>query len=231
MSRLSISISPDDHIQGNPTAECSLVEYGDYECPSCGQIQPVIQKLQRHFANRLSFVFRNFPLSEMHPWAEAAAETAEFADEYGKFWEMHDLLYKNQAVLSESLFLDLADKLDLSRSQLRVALEQRTNRARVRADFEAGGNLTELACCTRYKRRAAGVNCCSWEIAIGAVLRISSPPIFGAIVVPSELKAWVRSSRLDAVSCLPKRSTYGLADTCRPVMPVARTSNAARNNG
>jgi len=100
MSRLSVSISPDDHIQGEPDAACSLVEYGDYECPSCAQIQPVIKRLQRHFGKRLSFVFRNFPLSELHPWAEPAAEAAEFAGSHGKFWEMHDLLFQNQAILS-----------------------------------------------------------------------------------------------------------------------------------
>jgi protein-disulfide isomerase len=138
MSRLSISISPDDHVQGEPTAACSLVEYGDYECPSCSQIQPVIKRIQRHFGKRLSFVFRNFPLTEMHPWAETAAETAEFADTHGKFWEMHDLLFQNQALLSEALLLDLADSLGLSRTQLRVDLESKTFRSRVRRDFEAG---------------------------------------------------------------------------------------------
>jgi len=138
MSRLSISISPDDHVQGDPTAACSLVEYGDYECPSCSQIQPVIKRLQRHFGKRLSFVFRNFPLSEMHPWAEAAAETAEFADTHGKFWEMHDLLFQNQAVFSETLLLELAEGLGLSRAQLRTDRETEKFRPRIRADFEAG---------------------------------------------------------------------------------------------
>ena len=138
MSRLSISISPDDHIQGELDAACSLVEYGDYECPSCGQIQPVIRRLQRHFGKRLSFVFRNFPLSEMHPWAESAAETAEFAGTSGKFWEMHDLLFQNQAILSNTLLLELADGLGLSRARLRVDLEAKTFRSRIRADFEAG---------------------------------------------------------------------------------------------
>jgi protein-disulfide isomerase len=138
MSRLSISISPDDHVQGDATAACSLVEYGDYECPSCAQIQPVIKRLQRHFGERLSFVFRNFPLTEMHPWAESAAEAAEFAATYGKFWEMHDLLFQNQTIFSETLLLELADKLGLSRAQLRVDLESEKFRQRVRTDFEAG---------------------------------------------------------------------------------------------
>jgi hypothetical protein len=75
------------------------------------------------------------------------------------------------------------------------------------------------------------VRCCNWATANGAALRIRKPPIFGAMVVPSELKAWVRSRRLEAVSGLPSRSTQGLADTCRPVMPAAITSSAVRNSG
>ncbi len=138
MSRLSIPINPDDHIQGEHAAPCSLVEYGDYECPSCGQIQPVIRKIQKHFGKRLSFVFRNFPLSELHPWAEAAAETAEYANKHGKFWEMHDLLFENQRRLSGSLLLELADQLGLSNSDLSLALEKKTYRSRVRTDFDSG---------------------------------------------------------------------------------------------
>ncbi len=138
MPRPSVSVSPVDHVQGEPEAPCSVVEYGDYECPSCAQIKPVVKSIQRHFGERLSFVFRNFPLSEMHPWAEAAAETAEFAGEHGKFWEMHDLLFMNQARLSDALLLDLAQKLGLARSDLRAALEQGSYRARVRTEFESG---------------------------------------------------------------------------------------------
>ncbi len=138
MSRLSISIRLNDHAQGEAEAPCSLLEYGDYECPSCGQIQPVIKKIQRRFGKRLSFAFRNFPLSEMHSWAEAAAEAAEFAGEHGKFWEMHDLLFINQARPSDSLLIKLADQLGLAHSDLRFALEKGTYRARVHTDFEAG---------------------------------------------------------------------------------------------
>ena len=138
MNRLSVSISPGDHVQGGPEAPCSLVEYGDYECPSCAQIHSVIKKIQRRFGKRLSLVFRNFPLSEMHPWAEAAAEAAEFASMHGKFWEMHDLVFVNQARLSPSLLINLADQLGLVRSDLHSALEKGTYRARVHADFEAG---------------------------------------------------------------------------------------------
>lgn len=138
MSKLSIAVNADDHIQGDPAAECSLVEYGDYQCPYCGAAYPIVKRLQKHFGKRLSFVFRNFPLSQMHPWAEPAAEAAEFAGANGKFWEMHDLLFENQESLSNALFLELTEKLDLSISQLQTALANATYRSRVRADFAGG---------------------------------------------------------------------------------------------
>jgi len=138
MSKLSIAVSAEDHMQGDPAAECSLVEYGDYECPHCGRAYPIVKKLQKHFAGRLSFVFRNFPLSQIHPWAEPAAEVAEFAGAHGKFWEMHDLLFENQESLGETLFRELADKLDLPASQLKTAVAEKAYSARVRADFAGG---------------------------------------------------------------------------------------------
>jgi protein-disulfide isomerase len=138
MSKLSIPVNADDHMQGDPAAECSLVEYGDYECPHCGAAYPIVKRLQKHFGKRLSFVFRNFPLAQMHPWAEPAAEVAEFAGALGKFWEMHDRLFENQESLGNALFLELADQLDLSPSQLQSAITERTYRPRVRADFAGG---------------------------------------------------------------------------------------------
>ena len=138
MSKLSIAVNADDHIQGDPAAECSLVEYGDYQCPSCGAAYPTVKRLQKHFGKRLSFVFRNFPLVQIHPWAEPAAEVTEFAGANGKFWEMHDLLFENQESLGNALFLELADQLDLSASQLQTAISEQTYRARVRGDFAGG---------------------------------------------------------------------------------------------
>jgi protein-disulfide isomerase len=114
------------------------VEYGDYECPHCGHAHPIVQRLQQHFGKRLRFVFRNFPLSEMHPHAEAAAETAEFAGAGGKFWQMHDLLFKNQDRLGASLFEAIVEQLDLSAAQWREALENKVYLPRVQADFAGG---------------------------------------------------------------------------------------------
>ena len=138
MSKLSIAISAEDHMQGDTAAECSLVEYGDYECPHCGRAYPIVKRLQKYFARRLSFVFRNFPLSQIHPWAEPAAEAAEFAGTHGKFWEMHDMLFENQESLGDTLFWELADRIDLSPLQLKTAVAEKTYSARVRADFAGG---------------------------------------------------------------------------------------------
>ncbi len=138
MSVLKIPVSAEDHLQGPHNAAVTLVEYGDYECPYCRMAYPVVKRIQQHFGEQLRFVFRNFPLRELHPHAQAAAETAEFAAAHGKFWEMHGLLYENQERLGGALFLELAGKLGLPSAALTQALEGRHFAARVRADFGGG---------------------------------------------------------------------------------------------
>jgi protein-disulfide isomerase len=138
MAKLRTPVNAQDHIQGPEDAELTLVEYGDYECPSCGSAYPIVKRIQEQLGKRLRFVFRNFPLSEIHPHAESAAETAEFSAAQGRFWEMHDLLFENQEQLSEALYSALAEKLGLSQTALRQALEEGKYKDRVRADFSSG---------------------------------------------------------------------------------------------
>jgi protein-disulfide isomerase len=138
MTQLKIPIGPDDHIQGDESAVCSLVEYGDYECPHCGAAYPIVKRLQKHFGKRLRFVYRNFPLSQIHSHAESAAETAEFAGSKGKFWEMHDLLFENQEQLGSGLYAELCKTLGLAASELQEALATRKYQAHVRSDFTGG---------------------------------------------------------------------------------------------
>ena len=138
MTKLKTPITPEDHIQGPENAAATLVEYGDYECPYCGRAYPIVKRVQKHFGKGLRFVFRNFPLSEMHPQAESAAETAEFAGAHGKFWEMHDGLFENQERLGGPLYLELAQRMSLSAEQLQQALEEGKYQKRVRADFSTG---------------------------------------------------------------------------------------------
>lgn len=95
MATLHVPVSAADHIQGNPNAPVTLVEYADYECPYCGEAYPIVKRVQQHFGKHLRYVFCNFPLTEVHPHAASAAETAEFAAAHGRFWQMHDALYEN----------------------------------------------------------------------------------------------------------------------------------------
>jgi protein-disulfide isomerase len=135
---LKIPVTSKDHLQGDAQAPVLLVEYGDYQCPYCGQAYPIVKQVQRHFGDKLGFVFRNFPLNEMHPHAEIAAEAAEFAAAHEQFWTMHDQIYENQQSLSPELLLSLVEALGLSADELSAALQDRKYRPKVREDFAGG---------------------------------------------------------------------------------------------
>src|ERR1700691_3188872 len=86
-ANLTRAVSEHDHIRGPATALVTLLEYGDYECPYCGAAHPVVEELRKSLGDRMRFVFRNFPLTQIHPNAMIAAESAEAAGAHGKFWE------------------------------------------------------------------------------------------------------------------------------------------------
>ena len=138
MTTLSVPVTQSDHIQGDAHAGVTLVEYGDYECSYCGLAYPIVRRLQANFGKRLRFVFRNFPLTEVHPLAEGAAEIAEFAGAHGKFWEMHDLLYANQGELGLPLYLAIAQSLGLPEQGLRAALADELYASKIKNDFLGG---------------------------------------------------------------------------------------------
>jgi protein-disulfide isomerase len=138
MPALHIPVTAKDHIQGEKDAPIVLVEYGDYQCPHCGRAYPIVKRVQKHLGRKLAFVFRNFPLREAHPDAEAAAETAEFAAAHGRFWEMHDAIFENQETLGLPLFLNLAESLKLSPDALDEALTSGKYADHVQADFLGG---------------------------------------------------------------------------------------------
>lgn len=135
---LKITVSSQDHIQGNQNAPLTLVEYGDYECPYCGMAYPIVKRIQKHFGDRLRFVFRNFPLIDNHPHAGIAAMTAEFAGTKGKFWEMHDMLYENQQNLELSDLMSYAKSLNLSDADLRKSIEREEFAEKIKNDFMGG---------------------------------------------------------------------------------------------
>ncbi len=138
VAKLTLPVGERDHIQGLATAPITLVEYGDYQCPYCGQAYPIVKELQEQLGKKLRFVFRNFPLSTMHPYAEHAAEAAETAGVHGKFWEMHDMLYENQEALDDEDLVQYASALGLDSSRFTNELAKHTHAARVREDFMSG---------------------------------------------------------------------------------------------
>jgi protein-disulfide isomerase len=138
MAILKTPINKNDHIRGPANAPVSLVEYGDYECPHCGLVYPTVKRVQSHFRRQMRFVFRHFPLSEVHPYAEIAAEGAEFAGAAGMLWDMHDALFESQSMLSVPTIFRLGTALGLPEAAMRLALETGEHRKKVRSDFMSG---------------------------------------------------------------------------------------------
>ena len=116
----------------------TLVEYGDYQCPHCAAAQPNVRRVQVQFGERLALVYRHFPLTEIHPDALVAAETAEFAGEHGRFWEMHEAIFQNQGLLSQTMLFALASTLGLSQVDLRDAISTGRNLGKINEDFMGG---------------------------------------------------------------------------------------------
>jgi protein-disulfide isomerase len=138
MTILTIPVSSRDHIQGPATAPVTLLEYGDYECPYCGAAFPIVKQVQQRLGDQLRFVFRNFPLSTVHPHAQQAAEAAETAGTQGKFWEMHDTLFEHQRALDTPSLLQYAQSLGVNVEQFERDLLSQTVAERVREDFLSG---------------------------------------------------------------------------------------------
>jgi predicted DsbA family dithiol-disulfide isomerase len=136
--RLDPPVEDRDHALGLATAPVTLVEYGDYECPYCGRMHPVVKELRERLGDRLRFVFRHFPLDSVHPQARRAAEAAEAAAAQGRFWEMHDLLYENQDDLGDEALRRYATRLGLDPERFDGDLEERAHAPRVREDRFGG---------------------------------------------------------------------------------------------
>ncbi len=137
-AKLTLPVSERDHIQGPDTAPVTLVEYGDYECPYCGQAYPIIKNIQERLGDKLRFVFRNFPVTQVHPHAQHSAEAAESAGSQNKFWEMHDYLYENQQKLDDKYLRQYASALGLDVIRFDDEMAKHIHASRVREDFMSG---------------------------------------------------------------------------------------------
>ncbi|MCD7971933.1 MAG: DsbA family protein [Candidatus Azobacteroides sp.] len=137
---LKIEINDTDHILGSKDAPVELLEYADYECPYCGQAYKVIKEIQKEMGDKLRFVFRNFPLQELHPFAVHAAIAAEAATAQDKFWEMHDMLFENQRRLEDEYLITYAREVGMDTNRFEEDFMKDEFFQKVKADFESGVN-------------------------------------------------------------------------------------------
>jgi len=131
-------VSEYDHIEGKKDAPVELVEYGDYQCPYCGEAYPIVKHIQEQLGRNLKFVFRNFPLKNIHPDAIRAAIASEAAGLQGKYWQMHDLLFENQKRLNLHSLLVYANELNLNMDQFETDLGDPDVEKKVMDDFYSG---------------------------------------------------------------------------------------------
>jgi len=123
-TRLLLPIHAEDHVYGPESADFTLVEYGDYECPDCGRLFQIIRDLQATLGDRLQIVYRHYPVSGSHPHAQEAAEAAEAAGAQGRFWEMHDLLFQHQNALNRKDLFGYGERLSLDMNRFRGELKK-----------------------------------------------------------------------------------------------------------
>jgi Na+/H+ antiporter NhaA len=135
---LAIPVDPEtDHIRGPQDAPVTLVEYGDFECPFCGRAEPILRDLVAEFGDELRFVFRDLPLTDVHPRAQLAAEASEAAAAQGKYWEMHDLLFEHQDALAPRDLVRYAEELGLDVDRFRDELRRRVYAPGIAEDVES----------------------------------------------------------------------------------------------
>jgi protein-disulfide isomerase len=142
-------ITSADHITGDATSSVSVIEYGDFECPACGEWEPLVEQLEATYGNRVEFVFRNFPLYQIHPFAKIGAQAAEAANLQGKYWQMHNLLYADQAQWTANtsltpaqvvtqFFNGYATSIGLNVAQFDTDINSAAVVARVQRDIDSG---------------------------------------------------------------------------------------------
>jgi NhaA family Na+:H+ antiporter len=131
-------LGADDHVTGAPAADLELVMYGDFQCPYCTAAQGPLRRVTERLGERLRFAYRHFPIPELHPDAERAAQAAEAAAAQGAFWAMHDALYRSGGNLREGDILAIARELGLDAARMQQELRDGRHAARVARDVQSG---------------------------------------------------------------------------------------------
>lgn len=148
-------ISEADHIRGNKDAKVTLVEYGDFQCPACGAFYPIIKQVEADYGEKVKFVFRHFPLTDLHPNAFSAARAAEAAGSQNKFFEMHDLLYERQSTWEketnvQKIFREYAQEIGLDANRFNDDYASNSTTDRINSSVQKGKNQNVQATPTFY---------------------------------------------------------------------------------
>jgi len=138
LSELTPPLSAEDHVAGRDRAPLELVIFGDFQCPYCTAAYPILRRVRDQLAERLIFAFRHFPLRDVHPDAQRAAEAAEAAAAQGAFWEMHDRMYDSRGALSRAELISHAAELGLDTDRVATELDASVHAPRVQRDVDSG---------------------------------------------------------------------------------------------
>jgi len=138
MKKLTLPINNQDHIKGPRNALVHVVAYGDYQCSYCGGASLMVNAIERSFSGQMAFVFRHFPLSNLHPFAKKAAIAAEAAGRQGKFWFMHNMMFQYQALLNAKTLFVFAEELKLNLKVFKMDITDHALSEKVAADLDSG---------------------------------------------------------------------------------------------
>lgn len=137
----SHTLTEDDPVLGNQDASVVIIEFGDFQCPFCKRVAPVVKEIARDYADTVAIQFRDFPIEQAHPEAVNASLAAECAHEQGGFWEYHDRLYDTQNVFSQSHYFDIARELGLNMDMFSRCYDSQKYKNEILQDFEEGRAL------------------------------------------------------------------------------------------
>ena len=138
MATLAIPLSVHDHVRGRVDASLTVVQYGDFQCPHCARMYPMVLEIADDLGDSVAFAFRHFPLSQIHPLAQLTAEAAEAAASQGRFWEMATVLYENQEEMDDDRLTHFAQKAGLDIKRFKKEVKSGIHASRVRADYLGG---------------------------------------------------------------------------------------------
>jgi len=142
-SKIAPAILDSDNVKGNKNAKITIIEYSDFQCPACNAYFPILKQINDEFSKDILFVYRHFPLKQIHKNAESAARASEAAKEQGKFWEMHDMIFVNQSVWAEDknakdIFIKYAKNLELDANKFKADIDSQKIKDKVNSDYQGG---------------------------------------------------------------------------------------------